>query len=253
MLRVLIPSFSDDLLQECFSAMEKLERGSTAAVIIGDNGLSERFIERWPFPRYVGVPRKHFCWADAINRCAMGAGRNDDFLILQDDTAPLTPSWLARCENLLLAWPMEYGILDLCQTTTAATYGREASASEPIETPTTIAFTGILIPRRIWNEIGPLDGRFTGYGHDDADYCLRLLHAGYKLGITGAAMIEHRHKGTVGFNRKLGPDGMRQQSALNHDFFHAKWGLPRPEPMEMKFLPAAPHFLRQACGCGLGL
>lgn len=252
MLRVLIPSFSDDLLQECFTAMERMQRGSTSAVIVGDNGLSEKFLDRWPFPRYVGVPRKHFCWADAINRCAQGAGVKDDLLILQDDTAVLTPDWLNECEELLAAWPKEYGLLDLSQTTTARAYGREASKADPIEAPTTIAFTGATIPRHIWDEIGPLDDRFTGYGHDDSDYCLRLLHAGYKIGITGAAMIEHKHKGTEGFRRKLGVEGINKQAVVNYDLFHAKWGLLRPETMEMKFLQAAPHFLRQGCACGPG-
>ncbi len=101
-----------------------------------------------------------------------------------------------------------------------------------------------VIPRWIWDEIGPLDQEYVGYGWDDTDYFLRVLHAGYKIGITGAACI--RHKGTVAFKRA----GLtKERGWLNYDRFHAKWGIPPDPNRETKFLPAAPHFRRQACGC----
>jgi GT2 family glycosyltransferase len=39
--------------------------------------------------------------------------------------------------------------------------------------------------------IGLLDERFTGYGFDDDNYCLRARSAGYHTGITRQLRIKH--------------------------------------------------------------
>ncbi len=242
MIRVLIPSCNDDLLIGCFQSMERMQVGSWYSAIVADNGLTDAMRGFWP-ANYCTVPHRPFVINAAFNSAARRAGSQDDFLLTNDDIEFLTPNWLLHIEALLAAWPREYGLLNLAATTTEATYGR-FPGDAPIEAPTTLSFVATLIPRWIWDEIGPLDQEYVGYGWDDTDYFLRVLHAGYKIGITGAATI--RHTGTVAFKRA----GLtKEQGRLNYDRFHAKWGLVPDPGREFKFLPAAPHFRRQSCEC----
>ena len=238
MLRVLIPSCTDSLLEACFDSMERMQPGSTRVVIVGDNGLSADF---WSAAARVGVPLP-FVYSDAINRCAEASGIDDDFLVMGDDTEILTPGWLRRCEEELAAWPSGYGFLNLYEPSTDGGYGRAPVAGIPIETPTVLGFMACLIPRRVWNEIGPMDTRFTGYGYEDFDYCFRLLHAGYKVGVAGCAMV--RHTGRGAYARRLGA-GMAAGGAANRERFERKWGVAAPEGFPL----AAPHYNRQECRC----
>jgi hypothetical protein len=244
-LRVLTPSFDDGLCEAFFQSLERSEPGSVSRVVIGDNGLSSEFRARWPQALYVPVPKDPFVYSVAINLCAGACGQND-MIQLGDDTEMLTPGWLSRCENLLSRWPAEFGALNLSEPSTLGVYGRHADPA--IECPSTFAFFATLIPRRIWNEIGPEDERFRGYGFDDTDYCIRLLHAGYRLGITDAATVFH--KGTAGHQmRDGGWEGVQRRAGVSYEAFYEKWKLQRPEVPHIEFFPAADHFRRQACRC----
>jgi len=229
-LRVLIPSCTDELLEECFLSMERTQRGSTRNVIVGDNGLSASFRRTWPVPVYVDVARP-FVFSAAINRLASCSG-NDDLLIMGDDTTMLTPGWYDRCARIVasMAEGREYGMLNLLDHTNVET-------THPW---TLLAFVGTLIRRATWKEIGPMDERFTGYGYDDFDYQLRLLHAGYTTGTVGSVLI--RHRGSASFG---GSEKRREGTAHNRKLFADKWGW---DPSE-GFPPAAPHFKRQECSC----
>lgn len=235
MLRVLVPSRTPALLEKLLNSMEKSEEHSSAYVIVGDNGLGDGFREQWRMPRYTSITAKPFVYAAAINQCAGAAGRNDDFLILGDDTEILTLSWRSCCEMLLEHWPEDYGLINLSEI------ARDAGVY-PSET--SFAFVGTLIPRSIWETLGPMDERFTGYGHDDTDYCLRALHAGYRLGITDTARIRHAGSGTYKQSKQRAVMYEQNRAALI-----AKWGMQAPPSPEREFLEAAPHFNRGECGC----
>lgn len=228
-LRILIPSCTDELLEECFLSMERCQHRSTHHVIVGDNGLSASFRRTWPVPVYVEVARP-FVFSAAINRLALCSG-NDDLLIMGDDTTMLTPNWYDRCARIVasMAEGREYGMLNLLD-----------QPDTGVHPWTLLAFVGTLIRRATWNEIGPMDERFTGYGYDDFDYQLRLLHAGYTTGTVGSVLIRHRGSQTYGGSAKR-----EALTELNRKLFAKKWGW---EPEE-GFPPAAPHFKRKECIC----
>lgn len=48
----------------------------------------------------------------------------------------------------------------------------------------------LLAPRRVWQQLGGFDRRFFMYA-EDADLCLRAIHAGYRPAITPDAEITH--------------------------------------------------------------
>ncbi len=242
MISVLVPSFSDDLLEQLFASMEQSEPDSVRRVIVGDNGLSAACRARWPQARYVSVPSDPFCAPQAFNLCAAVAGPVDDIVLLNDDLDILTPNWAQRAEALATAWPSNFGVLAFNEST--AVHGAV------VESARAGAFIGAVIPRHIWDRF-PWDERYTGYGFEDTDFCLQLWHAGYKVGVTDAVTI--RHTGTVGYMRRLGSwDAV--QIACNRSFeaFYAKWGIPIPEPRRIEAFLAADHLNRARCTCVSG-
>lgn len=237
MIRVLIPSFSDDLLEEFLASLERSEPGSSARVVVGDNGLSRSFCKAWPQSWYVPIPRP-FVYAQAINACAR-AHLKDDLLILGDDMEMLSLSWVKKAEEFMAQWPSDYGALNL----------NEGQYSEPYRESSTAQGLGItLIPRAVWNRIGGFDERYVGYGFEDIDFCVRLWHVGLKVG--GSNVLNVHHAGQVGSIRRLGSyEAVIDQCYVNFDLFYEKWGLPVPADRQISFIPAAEHMHRVACTC----
>jgi GT2 family glycosyltransferase len=65
-----------------------------------------------------------------------------------------------------------------------------------------------LIKRAVIDRIGYFDERFTGYGGDDTDYCLRAQMAGFQLAVTPRVAVKHgadKWESSVTF-RRLGID-----------------------------------------------
>jgi len=233
---LIIPSFSDDLLDACLSSLQATDQTPEPYVIVvADNGLSEDFKDKWPALLYYPVPHKPFVYSKAINVCAQALPNNDLF-ILGDDTDMLTPRWPWRIREFFKHWPSEYGMVNVSETTRTKP---PLQMHEVEESPVSLAFVGTLIPRFVWNKIGPMDERYVGYGFDDIDYCVRLWRAGLKIGVCGAATIKHE-KGTVGYQRALGSwDEVIQKCETNYVSFYAKWGLPLPpKPWEIKPMKA---------------
>lgn len=213
--------------------MEHSEAGSSSAVIVGDNGLAPKFRDKWPRVTFVTVETP-FVYGAAINQCAATVP-DSDLLIIGDDAEIMTPDWLTKCEQLSAGWPSEYGLLNLSEPSTSELYG---ASGAPFESESLVAFVATLIPRGAWNEIGAMDLRYTGYGYDDFDYCVRLLHAGYRLGITDAATIKHVGSATYGSD-------IRELTTRNMELFSRKWQTNVP----LGFPSAKPHFRRQECDC----
>jgi len=54
-----------------------------------------------------------------------------------------------------------------------------------------VSGAAMLVPRRLFEQVGGFDGRFFMYW-EDADLCLRLAQAGYKTYYVPSAVVEHR-------------------------------------------------------------
>jgi len=240
MIAVTVPSFSDDLLQSLFESMERSQAGSVTGVIVGDNGLSAAFRQAWSQARYVAVPSEPFIAAQAINIMVAAAPPAADLVLVNDDMTIVTARWLERIATVLATLPPTVGIVNLSEMGIPA--GTIVIADK------TVAFLGAAIPRWAWTAIGPWDERYTGYGYEDTDYCFRLWHAGYHIGLTATVRIDHA--GTVGYIRRLGSwEAVRQLCDRSFEAFYTKWGLPMPEPRQIEGFAAAPHMLRIGCTC----
>lgn len=54
-----------------------------------------------------------------------------------------------------------------------------------------INFVCVYIPRKLYNQVGPLDERFIKYGCDDKDYCMRVKLNGFHIKVHGAIHLKH--------------------------------------------------------------
>ncbi|MBC7264707.1 MAG: glycosyltransferase family 2 protein [Chloroflexi bacterium] len=52
---------------------------------------------------------------------------------------------------------------------------------------------GMIIRRRVLDEVGPFDEGFRFYGHDDSDIGIRIRNAGYEIGVAPEAVVWHLH------------------------------------------------------------
>lgn len=96
-----------------------------------------------------------------------------------------------------------------------------------------LMFACVLLRREMIDEIGLLDERFTGYGCEDDDYCLRAQRAGWQLAVTSAAVVRHGYgalNATASFGRcpHCGGTGMSEEfdrsAQRMRELFCEKWG-----------------------------
>lgn len=229
MISVLIPSRTDAYLARALDSLfwHGGFQGTGRRIIVGDNGLTER--PAHPSIVYVDVPQP-FNFSGAINRCAAAAPPMHDLFILNDDAHP-TSFYFPVSLECGLRWGMEQGFGLIGPRIIGGVGNEDQQQHTPIgtflQTYRPVCFMAAAIPRHVWNQIGPMDERYTGYGCDDADYCRRVVDAGYKLGIAGWCSVEHGVPGLVqsGTFRRIFRDeeySTMGQRAMR--IFEDKWG-----------------------------
>lgn len=199
MIDVLIPSRTDAYLARALDSLfwHGGFQGTGRRIIVGDNGLQER--DPHPTITYVDIARP-FNFARAINTCAAAADPTHDLLVLNDDAHPVSFAfpWAIECA---IKWGREEGYGLLSPRIEGGVGNDDQRTTTPIgtirQTYRSICFMAAVIPRHVWNQIGPLDERFDQYGCDDLDYSRRVVEAGYKLGVAGWVAVEHGFKDQV--------------------------------------------------------
>jgi hypothetical protein len=235
-ISVLVPSRTKEFLHDLFRSMENSEPGSVSCVIVGDNGLPDDFKMFWSYlgVSFVPVPMP-FIFSRAVNRMASVAPSANDLLVLNDDTEILSGRWLTRVDLFMQALTRKeeyklYGLVSLQIEGRAGNPEQTRVSGDFLrETESSICFVATLIRRHVWDELGPMDERYIGYGHDDDDYCVRVWHAGYLTGVTHAAMVKHDKGPGVGtYAQVLIGQDWEDQFDLNAKLFSEKWGITFP-------------------------
>lgn len=230
MLDVLIPTRTDVYFGRVLDALlyhGGFGKGSSRRIIVGDNGLTER--PAHPAVVYVDVPQP-FNFARAINLCAAAAHPQHDLFVLNDDTLPTSfyfPVWVEHA----IKWGMEQGY-GLISPRIDGGVGnddqrRETPLGTLLQTYRPICFIAAAIPRHVWNQVGPMDERFDGYGFEDCDMSRRVVEAGYRLGVAGWFAVEHGINGMVQggtFQRIFNHDTYAEMGQRALRTFTAKWG-----------------------------
>jgi GT2 family glycosyltransferase len=143
-----------------------------------------------------------------------------DVVLLNDDACLVTPGGLSGMAKQVSQHP-ELGVCS------AGIYGQVGNPNQlaipagrlRLET-NTLAFVCVYIPWTTYQQIGPLDERFSGYGFDDNDYCNRVIQAGLRLGIWDGCVVDH--SGRLPSTFRLRPE-FQAQFQKNRRLYEAKW------------------------------
>lgn len=209
-LSVIIPTYRGGaLLAQCLGALAGQHRLPDEVVVVvsnpEDTTVSAR--QRWPYRLRVRRMSRRAHYGAAVN-AGMGAAREDDFVILNDDTRP-HPGFLAALAAaraaggvavyqpriLLMAEP---GRLDnvghgLFLDGFNWARGREARDGAGFDEACTVgAVSGaaFLLPREVVDAIGVFDDSLEAFG-EDVDLSLRAVRRGFGLRYVPDARIEH--------------------------------------------------------------
>ncbi len=204
-------------VDRCFGSLR--DSGTSCQVIAVDNGSSDGTVERIAsaFQEVTLIRAKgNLGFGQANNlalRIALDRGATHAFLLNQD--AWLAPGALRALMDASERWP-EYGILSPLHLNGAGdaldiefaneieprrcpglysdlALGRARSAPYPLKFVCAAAW---LITRRCLEVCGGFSPLFFHYGEDD-DYCARVLHHGFRIGVLPSARIHHdrEHRG----------------------------------------------------------
>ncbi len=201
MLRVVIPSRTDEYLICCLESLEASHPGSAARAVVADNGISDPVRMWWQSKgvTFAPVPRDPFIFSKAINLGVAATNPGDDVLILNDDTEMITPRWADAAERVLSRFQLKnYGMLSL-SISAKENVGNHDQALDPNLNPNggvkesmkTVCFIAVIIRRSTWDKVGPMDERFIGYGFEDNDYNVRVWHARQRVGIVSTVVVKH--------------------------------------------------------------
>jgi hypothetical protein len=186
-------------------------------ILIVDDGARPEAQTQIPPVRWLsGV--KPFVYSRNVN-LALRELRGDAIL-LNDDARLITP-----CGFTLLA-----GLVQSRPTLGVCSAGIRGAVCNPRQLasglcqfrlePRMLAFICVYLPWSVYQRIGLLDERFTGYGYDDDDYCARVTASGLELGIWDGCEVDH--SGELPSTFRTRPDvGVLLEK--NRQLFREKW------------------------------
>lgn len=207
-----------ELTMACLGSIFDHTTGITYEIILVDDASDESLDLvgiSTPFPVHLiqNKVRKNF---SANNNLAASLARGKFLCLLNNDTL-VTPGWLKPMVAILLCNP-DIGVLGNKQlfpeteklhhcgmafddnglpwhlhphtdpSLPAVNYQRDLQI---------VTFACVLIPKRVYQELGGLDETFHN-GFEDCDFCLRVRSAGYRVTYTPASTIYHYGQSTPG-------------------------------------------------------
>ena len=189
MFKVVILSANSSNLIACVRAVLRNEPELPAeSIVVVDDGARQA-AER-QLPGVTWLPgRKPFVFARNAN---LGIHHADsDVILLNDDALLVTPRGFTQLSQQV----QQTSQLGVCSAAIQGLIGnprQKVGAGQGMHFEAqTLAFVCVYLPRSVYQQIGPLDERFVGYGFDDNDYCQRLVAAGYRLGIWDGCVVDH--------------------------------------------------------------
>lgn len=254
MLDIVVPTYNQtDLTLLCFESITKNTR--EYRIIWVDNGSEEEhikavsdFLDNKNVPHQKILLHENLGFIKATN-CGMAVSSAKYLCLLNNDTE-VTPNWAAKMIDSLVknkelalvgpvssatgSWQGVDHIEQFVKQVMPAGYNLPPDEYNAIlensahagRTPTMarmLAFFCVIMPRWVIKEIGFLDERFgVGFGDDD-DYCKRVLHAGFKLGIRLDTYIYHAHRST--FKSVYEEKQIKVMQNQNMEILNLKWKL----------------------------
>lgn len=215
---VIIPSKTASNLEACAWGRLDLDPDCGPLIVV-DDGLAyiPDSCEGAMFIKGV----KPFVFASNINLGiteAMGRPNIEGVVLLNDDAVLNTPRGFSVLARAAKDHP-EYGII----ASTCNNVGNLAQRPQGIglrEEMRMVCFVAVYIPRTTIETVGVLDSRFSGYGLDDDDFCLRVRKSGLKIGIHDGCYVDHGSLRSTYRGDPQAPADYRP----NLELFKQKWG-----------------------------
>lgn len=229
-----------DLNKACLESLARNNCYDNVEIIVVDNASTD------------GTPEMLQDWADgarrrvilnednkgfaAANNQGLRAARGDYLVMLNNDTY-VTPGWIRSLMNHLrldstigVIGPVtnnignearidiKYESMDEMMTM-AARYTRRNLGK--LFTLRTAAFFCVMLPRAVYEKVGPLDEAFGVGWFEDDDYCRRVEIEGWRVVCAEDVFIHHHHSATFD---KLKHAEREALFAKNKAIYEEKWG-----------------------------
>jgi hypothetical protein len=153
------------------------------------------------------------------------AACTSDVYLVNDDCLFTHPYTLEIMQNILSQHP-EVGVLSPHILGDVGEYQQGHFEGTLTYTEVRLCYVGVLLRREMLDKVGLLDENFIGYGGDDVDHCRRIVDAGYKLGVTGKAVVKHGfgdNRRSSSYNRQE-YGTIEQLDKIAMDYYNQKWG-----------------------------
>jgi GT2 family glycosyltransferase len=185
MTSIIVPSRFPDIFEACRASLWRYQPDTEKLLVRDGHDIIDPY--GWTT---IQAPDGPFVYSRNVN---LGINQTSgDVLLTNDDVKFVQAGTIERMEEVLALNP-EVGILS---PRIDGGVGNELQANirQAIQiTPQRLAFVCVLIRRKVIEDIGLLDERFDGYGAEDTDYCRRAVNAGWRLGVTADAVVQHGH------------------------------------------------------------
>lgn len=227
--------------QACLHSLELYSDYPNLEVIVVDNASTDgtqAYLQEWVArgPDRKFIANKANLGFSAGNNVGLAAAQGEYLVLLNNDTY-VTPGWvrtmiahLQRNPDVGLVGPVTNNIgnearieihysnmeemIDTAQRFTL----RHAGQSIPLATA---AFFCVMLTRRAYEDVGPMDEAFgVGFFEDD-DYCRRLEQKGYRV-LCAEDVFVHHHL-SASFNR-LKAEAKQKLFEENKAVYERKWG-----------------------------
>ena len=219
MISIVMPLLVKDenqykITRDCIESIKTNSVGHELEIIIV---IDRATIEAWEWLKEQGCNCIQypfdFVFASLVNY-GMASSQGEYVIIMNNDTIVNDPGWLDKMINKL----NEPGI-GACSP-----YMNNQSAGNPemwernfkknaiLNRP--LNMICVMMKRKVYEEVGPLDQDFECYGGEDVDYSLRIVKSGYKIALIDSKMTHLKHKSWED-NTDIGP---------GDEIFKSKWG-----------------------------
>ena len=186
---IIVPSRFPDIFGPCKESLDKFAPLENKILVRDGHDIPDAIGLNW---KTIQAP-EGFIYSRNINLGIKEA--NGDVFLCNDDVVFTHKHTLEILQNISNQHP-EVGILSPLTNGKVGEYVQGHCTKTLEYTTCRLCFVAVLIPRKIIDEVGMLDediGADGGYGWDDVSMSRRVTDAGYKLGVTARASVQHCH------------------------------------------------------------
>ncbi len=222
---LIIPSSDPNLALTCLSSIEDRNPSflNKTVIVTDEPDIFDGLLALYPnvIIQLAPKPFNFAKWTNLGIRVVYDL--DESFMLLNDDTELLTDHGLSVLEQIV----EREGSVPIISAAIRGTSGvidqRQVTPSSIRLMPGHISFTAVAIHKSVFEEIGMLDERFVGYGHEDNDMCQRAINAGLAIGVYDGCVFNH-YKPHSTFGRA---DNFQEMWLLGETIYLEKWSEPQ--------------------------